>query len=339
MNASDLRVRSANELNAQPCSIQDELKNHAPELLHDEFLDAIESQDLDMALSLLHHMAGQDLQFKRRTPHLDLSKISELLPEILLDRYSVDFDPERAMAWGHFVGRWMAHKDFPDSHYWMGNLIHNYISDLASLIRNDQIDEKAIGSHCLLIRTLCDDIDRVGRKHHLKPIAISLLQELHNGALQASLRITPLLTEIGNSAVLNEFANQLLESVENGYSSDWVVLASIVCLKPEQPIVIRAIAVAAEQRKMSADAFVFDSLIKYFDKSPNSILSRKMVEGVHQFMLNHKDKVKPLAQHIREERHLTLFRKQLNLDVNFFYSTEELPASARRFALEGDLGL
>ncbi len=339
MNASDMRVRSANELNTQPCSIQEELKNLDPQLLHDEFVEAIESQDLDMALSLLHHMAGQDLQFKRRTPHLDLSKISDLLPEILLHHYSADFDSEAATAWGHFVGHWMAHKDLPDSHYWMSNLIHGYISELASHIRNDQVDAKAIESHCLLIQTICNDIDRVSRKHHLKPIAISLLQEMHNGALHTSERLTPLLTKIGNSALLDEFANQLLDSVENGHSSDWVLLAAIVCSKPEQSVVTRAIAVAAEQRKLSADAFVFDVLIKYFDRTPSSIHSRKMVEGIHEFMLSHKDKVKALAQHIREEKHLTLFRKQLNLDVNFFYSTEDIPVSARRFVLEGDLGL
>lgn len=338
MTAHTIKVSPVNVLNSSPCVAQAALIDVSPEVLHAEVSRAVEASDSARLVSLLHHMAAQDLRFAGKSPFLDWEKITETVPNFLAVCHLDTFDSEEACAWGHFIGHWMATKQNPERHYWAMNFLHQYAEGLSGNLRCDQLNTSETEAHRQLVSTLCDHLDRSQRDHYLKPLNMAFIEEfkLSRGKNDA---ITRFIIDVNNQPLLNAFSSEVFSTIERGGIGTWLSLANVMCSEPVCPDLYTALSAASVSHGLPAEGFLFDALKVSFGRAYAGSSMESIIKEIQDFMLNNKDRIKPLANHLLTGEHLKTFKQRLNLDLNYFFKPEDLPASARRLVLEADLGM
>lgn len=327
-------------LHEKPCQPQFDLLGLTPEQLHEQVFSAIDEDDPERLVSLLHHMASQDLVCPGKSPYLDFETLSNKLPDFISVQHEHEFDSDNAQAWGSLIGHWMAQKPAPNSHFWMCNLIYQCAENIVLDVKADRLTESSLAGNSLFIETICSHLDAVQRDHHLRPLANPLAEGFRNNSNHAAL--TALIVATHNEAFIEKTADSLIDNIFQGEISSWFGLVEVHLAEPKNPVFMAALNRACKARGIVSDMYLFDSLEAGLSKilaGVGSGATPYRTKLIQDFMRDNKDRIKPLAQHLHSTQNLRFFREMLNLDLDFFFSKDELPYSAKRSVLEDDLGM
>lgn len=338
MTAHRIKVSPVNALNEHPCVVQVDILDMPPQRLYAEVERALVDADSASLVSLLHHMAAKDLEFAAKSDFLNVEKLSETVPSFLATHYSEHFPPEEAMAWGHFIGYWMANKQNPDRHYWMMNFIHEYAVKLAGDLRLDQLSMSSAEGHRQLVSVLCTHLDDAKRVHHISPLSVAFIDEFQLTHYKND-SVIQFMISLENQPLLDSFMSEVFKLFEEGSVRSWVSLANLMCTEPVCPALLSSVSVASVSHGFPAEGFLFDALKRCLGRGVSSGNLLENMKVVQDFMVSNKDRILPLAGHILTADHLKTIKEKLNLDLQYFFKPEDLPPSARRLVLETDLGM
>jgi hypothetical protein len=337
MAIQSVKVLPVKLLHEQPCQPQLDLLGLTPEQLHEEAFSAMEDGDPERLVSLLHHMASQDLMCSGKSAYLDFEPLSRKLPDFISVQYEHEFDSDNAQAWGSLIGHWMAHKPVPNSHFWMCHMIYQCAENIVLDVKADRLTEGSMAGNSLFIETICSHLDAVQRDHHLGPLANPLAEGFRNNSNHAAL--TALIVATHNEAFIEKTADSLIENIFQSELSSWIGLLEVHLAEVQSPVFMAALNRACKKRGIASDMYLFDLLEIGLREILTGVGSGYRTKLIQDFMLENKDRIKPLAQHLHSTQNLKFFREVLNLDLDFFFGKNELPSSAKRLVLEDDLGM
>jgi hypothetical protein len=337
MAIHSVQVLPVKLLHEKPCQPQFDLLGLTPEQLHEQAFSAMEEGDPERLVSLLHHMASQDLTHAGKSAYLDFEALTSKLPDFISVQYENEFDSDNARAWGSLIGHWMAHKPVPNSHFWMGHLLYQCAENIVLDVKADRLTEGSMAGNSLFIETICSHLDAVQRDHHLGPLSNPLAEGFRNNSNHAALTALIVLTH--NESFIKKTANSLIKNIFQSELSSWIGLLEVHLAETQSPVFMAALNLACKARGIASDMYLFDLLETGLSKRLTGVGSGYRTKLIQDFMLDNKDRIKPLAQHLHSTQNLKFFRGVLNLDLDFFFDKNELPSSAKRLILEDDLGM
>jgi hypothetical protein len=318
-----------------PSRVQDIFigKNH--EDIYASYIMAIENLEFGSAVVAIAGLADFDLRGASDNQFGRGSIFSEFME--MNNEWDATFGHQEAKALGTVIGYWMANKPTPKTHYWAQHAL-SLTADIAVIELGGNISFDPAEFPMMSLLQACHvQLVQSDRTHHVKPFITAFSSQFREGQQESFKNIEKAMAFLSADIFFQALAYDVIIQAVDGDIYSWQTLVNIYC----------ADAVLGIDFKNN-----FDSALREMNYCPSSFLFNicdnllspaynqpYTVKTIRDFVINNEGIRPRLAGHISNEKDIDLIAKKLNLEIGTLFKKEDMPRSARRALLSGDLNL
>lgn len=306
-----------------------------PDEIHAVYSMSIDSLDLASAVAAIAGLADCDIRGVADTKFGRGSIFSTFIETI--NDLDAQLSHQEANAFGAVLGHWMANKPHPKSHYWAQKAI-SLVADSAAtdLDENTPVDPQTLPMMSLL-RTCHAQLAQSDRAHHIEPIISGFSSLFMEGKRETVNNIENAMGFLSADVFFPALASKVFSEAVDGESQAWLSLVDIYCLDDVIGHDFKSkFDTSARNLGYDPDSFLFSlcaNLLSPVYHQPYT------TERIQKFIISNEHLRPRLAGHISGEKEVDFIVKKLNLTIGTLFKKEDMPRSARRALLSGDLNL